>query len=1061
MYSVGSLPSRYDSFSIEKRVKRFWKENRIYEKIRRMKADKPKFYFLDGPPYPSSDLIHVGTAWNKTIKDAVIRFRRMQGYNVRDQPGYDCHGLPIEVAVEKMLGFKSKRDIEKYGIDRFIEKCRELVYRNVKAMTQQFADLGVSMDWDNPYMTLKKEYIESAWWLFKKAYMTGLLEKGVKVMHWCPRCETVLADIEVSEYKMLEDPSIFVKFPVRGRDKEYIVIWTTTPWTLPANVAVMVHPDYDYARVKVGDEVLIMALARVKPVLDQLGVKYEVLEVFKGEKLEGLRYDPPLLEEVTVQRKLLNENAHVVVLSREYVHLEEGTGCVHTAPGHGEEDFEVSKIYNLPVVSPVDNNGCFTEDAGKYAGMYVRDANPVIVEDLRRKGLLLYATTIVHKYPVCWRCKTPLIFRATEQWFIKLTKIKDKLLKEAEKINWIPKWAGTHRFKNWLLGLKDWVVTRQRYWGIPVPIWICEKCGSIEVIGSLDELKERSGLKEDIADLHKPWIDKITFKCRECGGTMRRIPDVTDVWYDSGVSFFASLGFPKNMEEFKKWWPVDFIVEGHDQISGWFDKLFKAGIVGFGEPPFKNVLMHGFALDEKGMEMHKSLGNFVSGPEAISRYGRDPLRLYVLSNIVWEDLRFSWDKIKMVLADLNVMWNVYVFASTYMSLDKYTPVRYDEVEVKARLKPEDRWILSRLQKLVKEVTESMEKYLVHQAARSIRRFIVEDLSHWYIKLVRRRVWIEEEEWDKITAYYTLYKVLKTLLALSAPFVPFITEEIYQRMFRSAEPNSPESVHMLDWPKFEAELVDEELERNMKIAMEIVESGLAARNKAKIKIRQPLRELIVVSDEPTVAAAVRALGHVISDVVNVKSVRVEPRSELEKYFLVKVEPVMSRLGPAFRGKAAVVAEAIRNLSQEDVSRLLGEGALEVEVEGEKVAVEKDYVKVVKEVKEEWSLEEFSYGVVVLNTVISARERAEGLARDIVRRIQYMRKEMDLPVDAYISVKIAIGPEEMKLLKEFNDYIMYETRAKELDYVDKLEVDEEYYVKKWRIEDIEADIAVKKL
>ncbi|RLE59399.1 MAG: isoleucine--tRNA ligase, partial [Thermoprotei archaeon] len=346
-------------------------------------------------------------------------------------------------------------------------------------------------------------------------------------------------------------------------------------------------------------------------------------------------------------------------------------------------------------------------------------------------------------------------------------------------------------------------------------------------------------------------------------------------------------------------------------------------------------------------------------------------------------------------------------------------------------------------------------------ARSIRRFIVEDLSHWYIKLVRRRVWIEEEEWDKITAYYTLYKVLKTLLALSAPFVPFITEEIYQRMFRSAEPNSPESVHMLDWPKFEAELVDEELERNMKIAMEIVESGLAARNKAKIKIRQPLRELIVVSDEPTVAVAVRALGHVISDVVNVKSVRVEPRSELEKYFLVKVEPVMSRLGPVFRGKAAVVAEAIRNLSQEDVSRLLGEGALEVEVEGEKVAVEKDYVKVVKEVKEEWSLEEFSYGVVVLNTVISARERAEGLARDIVRRIQYMRKEMDLPVDAYISVKIAIGPEEMKLLKEFNDYIMYETRAKELDYVDKLEVDEEYYVKKWRIEDIEADIAVKKL
>lgn len=1059
MKYIGLLPREYKPENVEKAIEEFWERNKIYEKLRERLKKAPKFYFLDGPPYPSSELIHVGTGWNKVIKDVVMRFKRMQGFNVRDQPGYDCHGLPIEIAVEKKLGFKSKKDIEDFGVENFISECKKLALRNSEAMSKQFKDLGVSMDWQHPYLTLNKEYIESAWWIVRKAHELGLLEKGVKVLHWCPRCETVLADYE-TEYKNLEDPSIFVKFPVKGEERKFIVIWTTTPWTLPSNVGVMVHPDFEYAEVEVNGEILIMAKERVDVVLEPLGLPYRIARTFKGSELEGLKYRPPLEEEVLAQREL--KGAHRVVLSSEYVNLEEGTGCVHLATAHGAEDFEVGRKYGLPLLLIVDNSGRFTERAGKYSGKRVREANREIVEDLRRKGLLLYASTVVHEYPVCWRCKTPLILKATEQWFIRVTALKGKLLEEAEKVNWIPRWAGASRFRNWLQALKDWVITRQRYWGTPAPIWVCDKCGYYEVIGSLEELAEKKPEANKVPDLHKPWIDNITYPCPKCGGLMKRIPDVLDVWLDSGVAFYASLGYPRRKEEFEYWWPVDFIVEGHDQISGWFYSLLRSGIIGFNQTPYKTVLMHGFALDEKGREMHKSLGNFVSVAEAI-RYGRDALRLYVLTNTVWEDLRFSWKRIKEALADLNIVWNVYVFTSTYMNLDKFTPEKVDEKEIDRYLKPEDYWILSRLQNLIENVTENLENFNISVATRALRRFIVEDVSRRYIRFIRRRVWVEEDHPDKLSAYYTLFKVLSTFLRLAAPFIPFITEAIYQNMFRPLS-GEVESVHMLPWPKVESKYRDPAIEKEMETILEIIETGLALRMKAGIKLRQPLPKVIIFTESADVNTAIARFKDLLLDQLNVKEVVLEPPMKYGNYMEVRVEPVLSKLGPLFKDKTPVVAEAIRKKDgREAVEELEKKHAIIVVADGERIEVDPSCIKLVEKVKEEFVEGSFSEGRVLLHTKVSERERVEGLARDIVRRIQFMRKEMNLPVDAFIEVRIFIEKREAEKLKEFMEYIKTEVRAKELVFhgLVKNVTLEDYYVRSWRIDDEQVVIAIKLL
>ncbi|MEM1559504.1 MAG: isoleucine--tRNA ligase [Candidatus Bathyarchaeia archaeon] len=1050
-YMVGGLTlKRYDPKAFEEDILRWWFDGGVYERARSKSRVKGRFYFLDGPPYVTAS-IHVGTAWNKIMKDVVLRYRRMRGYEARDQPGFDMHGLPIEVMVERILGLKSKKDIEVIGVDRFVEECRKYALDHMKILTEQFKNLGVWMDWNNPYMTISDDFIEAVWWLIKRADERRLLEEGLRVTHWCPRCETALAaGYEVSqEYREVEDPSIYVKLPIEGRGGEYILVWTTTPWTLPANVAVMVHPDENYARIRVGDEVYILAEARCKPLSEEIGFEYEVIEVFPGSKLEGLRYKPPLLEEVDIQRSV--GGAHIIVLSREYVDVREGTGCVHVAPGHGEEDFDVGLRYRLPVLCPVDSKGVFDERAGKYKGLTVWDANKVIVEDLRGKGLLLYASTVKHRYPHCWRCRSRLILRATRQWVLKVTAIRDRLLEENEKIFWIPSWAGESRFRSWLEGVRDWVISRQRYWGIPLPIWVCSSCGSRVIVGSRDELRSRALNPDDVTDLHRPWIDRVKIRCDLCGGVMSRVEDVADVWMDSGVASWACLGYPRRSGEFDKWWPADFILEGHDQTRGWFYSQLASSVIAFDSTPYKAVLMHGFTLDETGREMHKSWGNFVAPEEVIEKYGRDTLRFYELQFTPWEDLRFSWRGLDEAYRILNLVWNLYLFASLYMNLDRFQPYRYRLEDLRDRLRPEDRWILSRVQRMVMKVTEALDSYLIHEGLRAVRDLLVEDVSRWYAKLIRRRVWVEEESIEKITAYATFYRVLDTCLKVLAVYTPFLAEKIYQDMFRYAEPGRPESIHMEDWPEPDVSWLDDKLEEYMEICRSIMEEGMSLRNKIGVKLRQPLAYCLIYTDSGEVAKAIEVFRDVLSSGLNVKDVRIVGLDELRSIARLRVRGIPRMLGPKFKDRMRLVMEALDGMDGVEAKRILeSTGSIKMVLDGVEVYIDSSDIEFYEEISEGWVIGDFDGGRILLSTVVDKRLAAEGLARDLIRRIQYMRKELDLPVEDYIEVRISVpSVEALEMVEEFKDFIISETRAKVFDTVVAGRLDYGY-VREWDID-----------
>ncbi|PLJ77807.1 isoleucine--tRNA ligase [Infirmifilum sp. SLHALR2] len=1054
---VRQLPQEFNPKRYEVDVLEYWEKERIYDLIREASKGREKFYFLDGPPYASSGVPHVGTLWNKVLKDAVIRFYRALGYAVHDQPGYDCHGLPIEVQIEKRLGFKTKKDIEDFGVDRFIGECKRFVLENIESMSRYFWDFGVSMRWENPYRTMDDDYIEGAWWLVKKAHEKGLLDYGLKVVHWCPRCETTLADYEVTEYTELEDPSIYVKFPLKGDKRRFIVIWTTTPWTLPANVAVMANPDLEYVWVDIGGGEILVARKRLDKVMEDAGIKeYRVVEAVKGRELEGLEYEHPLLEEVDAQRSLVD--VHRIVLSSEFVSAEEGTGLVHSAPGHGEEDFIVAQRYSLPVVVLVDEKGRLTEGAGKYAGLPVREANKVIIEDLDKKGFLLHAGTLKHRYPICWRCKTPLILRGTKQWFIRVTHLKDRMLEEAEKVEWVPGWAGYARFKNWLAGLRDWIISRQRYWGTPAPIWVCEKCGERVVVGSKRELEELAGGVK-LPDLHRPWIDQVTLKCPKCGGVMRRVPDVLDVWLDSGVAFYASLGFPRNEEMLKALWPVDLIIEGHDQIAGWFFSLLRSGIIAFDQSPYRRVLMHGFALDEQGREMHKSLGNYVEPKQILEyKYGsRDVFRWFVLRNTTWEDLRFSWKGLEEVYSDLNIFWNVYYFASLYMSIDKFDPEEHPIDSLLGRLRVEDLWLLSRFERLVDETRKAFESLNLHRAARLLRDFVVEDLSHWYIRLIRPRVWVEEEEESKITAYATLSYVLERLLRVAAPIIPFTTEKIYLESFRQ-EGEAP-SVHALPWPEVRLEFINEELEKEMEVAREIVERALAIRMRRGVKIRQPLPALYILTDDARVSKAAKTMEHVITSQVNVKRVVVADSSTVKDFKVLKIEPVYRTIGPLFKSETNIVLDLLAKREAEIATSLVEKGYAEIEHNGKTYRITREMVNVSEGWKAGFDGESLSWGYVVLDLTLSERELAEGFARDVLRRIQFMRKQLGLAVNEYIDVTIYAPEEYVGILSDFKEYLKTESRSLSLRLAEEDEVEGEL-VQEWEIGDVRVKIGVRR-
>ena len=1042
--------------ALENKIQRFWQEQNIYDKTSKLRENKPRYSFLDGPPY-CSGRIHLGTAWNKTIKDAFLRYKSMSGYSLRRQAGWDTHGLPIEHKVEQLLEIKSKQEIEeKYGIDNFVEKCKEFAIKNKEDMTEQFKSMGIWMDWEDPYVTYDNSYMESCWWTLKKADERDLLVQDKRVITWCPQCETALANAEI-EYDEIQDPSIYVKFELVNQEFDvpsYVLIWTTTPWTIPANMAVSVHPEFEYSYIKVSDdegkqEILLMATGLIDSLFEE--DQYEIIKTVTGESLDGLEYLHPLREEVPLQA----EFSHRIILG-DHVTLEDGTGCVHTAPGHGPEDYEVGVKNGIEVFCPVGENGCYTEEAGKYADCGVKDANPEITHDLYHNGALLKEGTIDHRVGLCWRCKTPIIYIATKQWFIKVTEIKDQMLEQVDAVEWVPSWAGESRFKDWVSNARDWTISRQRYWGIPIPIWTCEDCDSKVVVGSKQELKELSGDDTLTGDfVHRPHVDNITIPC-ECGHDMQRVPDVLDVWIDSGVAGWAALHYPQDpSENFEDWFPYDFITEGHDQTRGWFYSQLGLGVAAFGKAPYKKVLMHGFTLDDKGQKMSKSIGNVVSPEEVIEKYSADTLRFYLLdANKPWDDLKFNWDEVQNSSKLFNILWNVYYFSTTYMSLDNFDPTAHNKEDLTFR--QEDLWIRSRVNTLIKSVSEDIESLVFNRATEKITEFVLEDLSRWYVRLIRGRTWVESDDPDKLGAYYTLYYTLKDLIRVLAPIAPHVTEEIYQNLVRGVECDAPESVHMLDWEYDETE-IDTDLEENMTHIRDILEASAHARDVARFKLRWPVQNITVVTESDEVKSAIESLEPVLLEQANSKKVTIE--TELENAIVI-AKPNMSILGPKLRGDLGRVK---KYFEQDDVDAgiILDEvtqnGEYTIHFDDKDITLVEEEILFEKDVPENLVSCDFEGGSVYVDTEVTPEIYSEAMARELIRRIQDMRKDLDLNVEANIQVIVECSEEFKDAVLPHQDYISNEVRTANLEF-DDISSDEGY-TKEWKIEEEQLRIFIK--
>lgn len=1042
---------------LENKIQRFWQEQNIYDKTSKLRENKPKYSFLDGPPY-CSGRIHLGTAWNKTIKDAYLRFKSMSGYSLRRQAGWDTHGLPIEHKVEQLLEIQSKQEIEeKYGIDNFVDKCKEFAIKNKEDMTEQFKSMGIWMDWDDPYVTYDNGYMESCWWTLKKADERDLLIQDKRVITWCPKCETALANAEI-EYDEKQDPSIYVKFELVKQEFDktsYILIWTTTQWTIPANMAVSVHPEFEYSYIKVTNkdtnekEILLMAKGLISSLFEE--DEYEIIKTVTGESLDGVEYLHPLREEIPLQK----EFNHRIILG-DHVTLEDGTGCVHTAPGHGPEDYEVGVKNGITVFCPVGENGSYTTEAGKYAGQYIKDANPEITHDLYHNNALLYEGTIDHRVGLCWRCKTPIIYIATTQWFIKVTDIKEQMLEQVDAVEWVPSWAGESRFKDWVANARDWTISRQRYWGIPLPIWTCDDCDNKVVVGSKQELKDLSGDQTLSGDfVHRPHVDNITIPC-ECGHNMHRVPDVLDVWIDSGVAGWAALHYPQDpSENFDEWFPYDFITEGHDQTRGWFYSQLGLGVAAFGKAPYKKVLMHGFTLDDKGQKMSKSIGNVVSPEEVIEKYSADTLRFYLLdANKAWDDLKFNWDEVQNSSKLFNILWNVYYFSTTYMSLDNFDPTAHNKEDLKFR--EEDLWIRSRVNTLIKSVGEDFEALVFNRATEKITDFVLEDLSRWYVRLIRGRTWVESDDPDKLGAYYTLYYTLKDLIRVLAPIAPHITEEIYQNLVRGVEKDAQESVHMLDW-EYNAEEIDAQLEENMTHIRSILEASAHARDVARYKLRWPVQNITVVTEEDKVKTAIESLEDVLLEQANSKKVTIE--TELEDAIVI-AKPNMSILGPKLRGDLGRVKKYFEQ-DDVDASIILDEvttnGEYTIHFDDKDITLVEEEILFEKDVPENLVSCDFEGGSVYVDTQVTPEIYSEAMSRELIRRIQDMRKDLDLNVEANIQVMVECSEDFKEAVLPHQDYISNEVRTEKIEFANI--TSDDGYTKEWKIEEEQLKIFIK--
>ncbi len=1045
---VKKAQKTYAPQELEARIQGFWKETGAYEATKEHCKDGERFYFVDGPPYTTGH-IHLGTAWNKTLKDVKIRYLRMQGYNVRDQAGFDMHGLPIEVKVEKELGITNKKQIEENGIDIFVEKCLEFSTSFQKTMAEEFKSLGIWLDWENPYLTIKNTYIEGAWWTLKQAFGKGHLEESKRVLNWCPRCQTALAEAEV-EYWDETDPSIYVKFPLKDRPGEYILIWTTTPWTLPANQVVAVHPDFTYAKVRFtrdGKEDIIYLAEDCAGSIGKAGryQKMEILERFQGSELQGIAYEHVLREKVPFQQQEgVYQNLHRVVVAN-FV-TTDMTGVVHVAPGHGPDDFELGQECDLSPFCPVDEEGKFTEEVPEFQGRFIKHVDPDVIAYLDGKGLLLNSGKITHRFGHCWRCKHAITHRTTTQWFLRVSRLSQEMLAEIERINWTPEWAGSSRFYDWVKNTRDWCISRQRYWGIPLPIWRCQNpdCGKLKVVSSREDLVGVQGYQEGM-NLHRPWIDKVVFRCA-CGETMTRVSDVLDVWFDSAVCSWAQLGFPGNTEEFEKWWPCRWITEAHDQTRGWFYSQLGASMVAFGKSPYESVLMHGFALDSTGRAMSKSLGNNVEPITVTSKHGVDSLRFYLLiTNPAWDDLPFLMSEVENAKRTLNILWNTYVFSTTYMALDDFNPQGLDYQTLKYSLKVEDHWCLSKLENLKKKVTPYVETGYHHKALREMKDFILNVLSRWYVKLIRDRSWVEGEDNSKTAAYFTLHECLSTLARLLAPFTPHIAEEMYQNL-----EGDRATISMESWPKVHQERIDLILEAKMDRIQEIVDTVLSMRQKAEVGLRWPLMELVLQKEtagkeesSQELASALDTLSDILLEQINIKRITILPPGEDWNKLVLSASPNFGRIGPVFKEQGKEVAQIIMKTEPKTLAAKLQNS----ELTHEGKVITQEMVNFQKILPQGYHEMKTSSGLkIYLDTRMTKETLREGYSREVIRRIQEMRKELNLPLEKQVASYLQGDSELLELITPRLEYIARETRSRIF-----LQKPDSGFIKEWKIKE----------
>ena len=1037
----------------EKETEKFWDDNHIFEKSMENRKEGPTYTFYDGPP-TANGKPHIGHVLTRVIKDMIPRYRTMKGYMVPRKAGWDTHGLPVELEVEKLLGLNGKEQIEEYGMEPFIKKCKESVWK-YKGMWEDFSGtVGFWADMDNPYVTYDNNFIESEWWALKKIWDKGLLYKGFKIVPYCPRCGTPLSSHEVAQgYKDVKERSAVVRFKVKGEDA-YFLAWTTTPWTLPSNVALCVNPAETYVKVKAADGyTYYMAEALLDTVLGKLadeeaGTKaYEVLETYKGKDLEYKEYEPLFDCAVDICEKQHKKGYYVTCA--DYVTLTDGTGVVHIAPAFGEDDAQVGRKYDLPFVQLVNGKGEMTKET-PYEGVFVKKADPMVLKDLEEKGLLFDAPKFEHSYPHCWRCDTPLIYYARESWFIKMTAVKDDLVRNNATVNWIPESIGKGRFGDWLENIQDWGISRNRYWGTPLNVWQCE-CGHMESIGSRAELAEKSGdPKAAEVELHRPYIDAVTIKCPHCGKDMHRVPEVIDCWFDSGAMPFAQHHYPfENKEVFEQQFPAQFISEAVDQTRGWFYSLMAESTLLFNKAPYENVIVLGHVQDENGQKMSKSKGNAVDPFDALQKYGADAIRWYFyLNSAPWLPNRFHG---KAVMEGqrkfMGTLWNTYAFFVLYANIDEFDATKY-KLEYD-KLSVMDKWLLSKLNSTVKAVDDNLGNYRIPEAARALQDF-VDDMSNWYVRRSRERFWAKGMEQDKINAYMTLYTALVTICKTAAPMIPFMTEDIYQNLVRSIDKDAPESIHLCDFPVVDEAMINPELEKNMEEVLKIVVLGRAARNGANIKNRQPIGDMYVKAPFEVPEFFVE----IIEDELNIK--KVSFIEDVSAYTNYSFKPQLRTVGPKYGKFLGKIKAALENIDgHAAMAQLKKEGSITLsEVDENIVLTEEDLLISVAQT-EGFATETGNDITVVLNTKLTPELIEEGFVREIISKVQTMRKEAGFEVMDKIVLSFKAEKTICDVFAAHKEQIQSEVLAVEIK-----EGALEGYQKEWNINGHKVELGVEK-